>query len=897
MSAGAGDAADATAAREIHIETFGDSAGRAPLGPRTARAIALDPRLAAVFSGDGWMQRSARAADTVSLGELAGYRLVRVVARGAQGTVYEALEPRTARRVAIKRLPNADASVAERVRFLRETEALAGLAHPNIVALLSAPEDDGARLIVMEWIEGAPLDDWADRCWTRLSPREALRTIVAALRKSASAVAAAHARGTIHRDLKPSNVLVTNADEPKVLDFGLAKPLGSRHESSIGEGFAGTPAWASPEQVAGRARDIDARCDVHALGLLLYRALSGRTAFDADAPIAELFESIRGRTPTPPSRLRPGVPRELDLIALRALEKDPARRYQTAEAFARDLDRFLAGEAIEAHPPSTGYLVSKFVRRHRALTAVALVAVVAIVAGALTSLRLAQLAQDSRDDAIARASEADRARTRAERMNGFFQDLLANLREREAAGERSGAREIIALAVAALEKSDTPRDSEAELRATLGIALHEIGEYAGATRQLERAAELLAAQGDRTELARVLCRQSLSATKSGAASEGVEAARHAVEVLATIPTDDALRSLAHERLAFAMVSLNTPAPAIAEADLAIHAATRAGDQLALANALSTKSLALQLTGQLDEALPLAIEAASIARGLATSKPMERARLLHNAAFLLNEKGRAQEALPFVDESIAIREAHFGKAHPALASARSQLAFALRTLGRHDEAVTTLEQSLASLVGDEPQLQILRASTLRHLARTLEIRGRSTDLDRVLGCYRDASRCHVRARSENSIVVYSATKFLYRAILQRDGAPALLEELREFPAELASLAGDPAFEGIARCEGAHALLRARPTAPFTPDAETIRIFRRDLATVETRRDPSSPDALRVRLGLAAILAMSDSAADRAESRSLADTVLEGTTELSGEQSDLARAARALATPAP
>jgi len=102
MSAGAGDAADATAAREIHIETFCDSASRAPLGPRTARAIALDPRLAAVFSGDGWMQRSARAADTVSLGELAGYRLVRVVARGAQGTVYEALEPRTARRVAIK---------------------------------------------------------------------------------------------------------------------------------------------------------------------------------------------------------------------------------------------------------------------------------------------------------------------------------------------------------------------------------------------------------------------------------------------------------------------------------------------------------------------------------------------------------------------------------------------------------------------------------------------------------------------------------------------------------------------------------------------------------------------------------------------------------------------------
>ena len=889
------------AKREGHEEAKREGAKPAPLGPRTARAIALDPRLASVFSGDGWMQRSARAADTVSLGELAGYRLVRVVARGSQGTVYEALEPRTSRRVAIKRLPNADAGAAERARFLRETEALAGLAHPNIVALLSAPEDDGARLIVMEWIDGAPLDDWADRAWSRLAPREALRVIVVALRKAADAVAAAHARGTIHRDLKPSNVLVTGADEPKVLDFGLAKPLGSRHESSIGAGFAGTPAWASPEQVAGRARDIDARSDVHALGLLLYRALAGRTAFDGDAPIAELFESIRRTTPALPSRFRGGVPRELDLVAMRALEKDPSRRYQTAEALARDLDRFLAGEPVEAHPPSAGYLASKFVRRHRALTAVGTVAAVAIVAGAVVSLRLAHDAKTSRDDAILRATEADRARLRAERMNGFFQDLLANLREREAAGERSSAREIIALAVAALEKSSMSRDSEAELRTTLGVALLEIGEHAGALRQLKLATELLAAQDDRAELARVLCIQSLAASRAGVANEGADAARHAIEVLATIPGDGLSRmaagpsiaSTAHERLAYALVSLNTPTPAVAEADIAIRSATEAGDQLGIANALSTKSLALQLAGEIDDALPLALEAAGIARTLPAVKPMERARLLHNAAFLLNEKSRAQEALPLIDESLAIREAHFGKSHPALTAARTQLSTALRTLGRHDEAIAVCEQSIDALGGEDPQQLRLRASAMRHLARSLEIRGQTADSPRILACYRDSARLQVRSGFDNQTVLLSSTKFLYRAILARDGVDALLAEMRALPAELASLASDPSIEAIARCEAAHALVRAKDAPRRTPDAETVRAFRRDLATIQAHRDASSTEALRVRLGLAAILSLSASAAERAESRALAEGALEQIRAIAGERSELARTAQALA----
>ncbi|MFM1868585.1 MAG: Serine/threonine-protein kinase PknB, partial [Planctomycetota bacterium] len=355
----------------------------------SASIIATETEVARAFLSDDWMRRTAQAtrhdANDQSLGQLAGYRLTRIVQRGVQGTVYEAVESRTDRRVAIKRLPLHDATSIESARFARETEALAVLRHPNIVSLLAAPSDDGARLLVMEWIDGIPLDRWADETWARLGARDATTAIVVCLEKVASAVASAHARGIMHRDLKPSNVLILPTGEPKVLDFGLAKALTGAAEVTRANGFAGTPAWAAPEQVTGDPRDIDARTDVHGLGLLLYRALAGRTAFDGTLPILPLFEAIKTATPVPPSRERKSVARELDCITLRALEKEPARRYQSAESLARDLARYLSGEPIDAHPPSAWYIARKFVRRHRAVTALAAIAAAAVVGGTALS--------------------------------------------------------------------------------------------------------------------------------------------------------------------------------------------------------------------------------------------------------------------------------------------------------------------------------------------------------------------------------------------------------------------------------------------------------------------------------------------------------------------------------
>ncbi|MFM7261085.1 MAG: protein kinase domain-containing protein, partial [bacterium] len=522
-------------------------------------------------------------------------------------------EPRKSHRVHIKLLPSEDVASGEAARFSREAETLAGLAHPNVVALLAAPTDDGARLIVMEWIDGAPFDVWADQVWSTHATTEAIARIVQTVATIASAVAAAHRRGVMHRDLKPSNVLVTAHDEAKVLDFGLAKGFADAPLVTQTGGFAGTPGWASPEQVAARPDEIDARADVHALGLLLYRALTGRTAFDTNLPILPLFEAIRTEVPPAPSRLRGAIPRELDLITMQAIEKDPTQRYQSADALERDLERFVAEEPIDAHPPSTTYVVRKFVRRHKAVTALAAIAASAVVTGTIVSAYLAIDASEARNAAVARADEADRARDRAERMNGFFRDLLANLREREAAGDRAGAKEIIALAAESIERAGVPRESEADLRRTLGLAFHEIGDYPRAALQYARATELLTAPADAVHLAEVLLAEARSLQHSSRRSEAPDRAREALAVIDRIDALAPLRAEATSVLAATLVFAGQPAHALAVADDAIALARTSRDETPLAHAMSTRALALELVGRLPEATEQALEAAGLTR--------------------------------------------------------------------------------------------------------------------------------------------------------------------------------------------------------------------------------------------------------------------------------------------
>jgi WD40 repeat protein/predicted Ser/Thr protein kinase len=296
-----------------------------------------------------------------------GYEVAGMLAFGGQGAVYRAMQSGTGRPVAIK-VPLGDAMrrPSTRYRFQREIELTAKLDHPGIVRVIGPCElTDGRLGCVMEFLEGEPFDRWADA--RRAEGRGAVRGIVQAAAQVADAIAYAHQRAILHRDIKPSNVVVTPEGAPHILDFGLAKSLDESAHSfaTLTGAFVGTLSYSAPEQVSGGAHAIDMRTDVYALGLLLYQALTGRLPHDADAPTAEILRQIRELVPPRPSSFAPGVGNELDAVLLKALAKEPDRRYASAAEMRDDLRAWLDGRAVRARFDSRWYVLRKTLRRHR----------------------------------------------------------------------------------------------------------------------------------------------------------------------------------------------------------------------------------------------------------------------------------------------------------------------------------------------------------------------------------------------------------------------------------------------------------------------------------------------------------------------------------------------------
>jgi WD40 repeat protein len=257
-------------------------------------------------------------------------------------------------------LPGRLTDAEGRVRFLVEAEMVARLRHPNLVQIYSLGENDGRPYFEMEYIEGGSLLRRLDGTpWLPVSAAQ----MVAVL---ARAIGQAHRLGIIHRDLKPANVLLTNDDSPKVVDFGLAKSLDADPNLTQSGVFVGTPSYAAPEQVAGSPHAVGPGADIYALGAILYHMLTGRPPFHAPT-VLQTLEHVKSAEPVPPSRLQPGLPRDVETIALKCLEKDPRRRYADAAALAEDLDRFLGGRPILARPIRPAERAQRWIRRRPAV--------------------------------------------------------------------------------------------------------------------------------------------------------------------------------------------------------------------------------------------------------------------------------------------------------------------------------------------------------------------------------------------------------------------------------------------------------------------------------------------------------------------------------------------------
>jgi serine/threonine protein kinase/tetratricopeptide (TPR) repeat protein len=383
--------------------------------------------------------------------EIPGYEVLALLGRGGMGVVYKARQTSLNRLVALKMiLAGADYSAAEVSRFRREAEAVARLQHPNIVQIHDVGEIRGRPYFSMELIEGGSL---AERLGG--TPQSA-RWSAEFVEVLARAVDHAHRVGVVHRDLKPANILLVGSgiasgemaadtvtgqpahgsptailrsplitNQPKITDFGLAKILDSEDGQTTTGTPLGTPSYMAPEQAIGKRDEIGPATDVYGLGAVLYEMLTGRPPFKAETPLGTL-EQVRTQEPVSPSRLQPKIPRDLITICLKCLEKDPRRRYASAEALADDLRRFLDAEPIHARPTAAWERTWKWVKRHPAITAVAMagatsiVVIIAIIASSNARL------QEQRDIAEQKSREAQEQRDVA----------TANLRKARAAVDR-----------------------------------------------------------------------------------------------------------------------------------------------------------------------------------------------------------------------------------------------------------------------------------------------------------------------------------------------------------------------------------------------------------------------------------------------------------------------------
>jgi serine/threonine protein kinase len=520
-------------------------------------------------------------------------------------------------------------------RFEAERQALALMDHPNIAKVLDAGTTaDGRPFFVMELVAGHPLTDYCDA--RRLTVRRRLDLFV----QVCQAVQHAHQKGVMHRDLKPSNILVAEVDGrpmPKVIDFGLAKALqaGTLPDVSLDRSsgaVVGTPRYMAPEQADPAAADVDTRADVYALGVVLYELLVGSTPLSPEtarqADRGEVLRLVReGETPPPTVRLRttpdlPGIAAvrgteparlarevrgDLEWIALRCLEKDRTRRYETASGVAADVRRYLAHEPVLAGPPSRWYRLRKFARRHQAVLGVGTAFAVLLVAAAATATWLAFRATAAERAANAEADKARAARTRTRSaLDDVSSEAVATLLTRQAELTEQHRAFLRRTLERYAEFADDP-DPDPAARADVARAYSRmanirltLGELPEARRTIDRAAELFAALADefpddpayRAELARALTDQGIVCDQQMRRTEAEACFRRANDLytaLAAAHPDNTTYKLGEANTLVSVANLLADRHARPEAEAAYRKAIRFLEPLPDAPDGSTRS--------------------------------------------------------------------------------------------------------------------------------------------------------------------------------------------------------------------------------------------------------------------------------------------------------------------
>ena len=696
-----------------------------------------------------------------------GYDELRELGRGGQGVVYRAVQRSTKRVVAIKLLlDGALASKTTRRRFEREVDLVATLQHQNIVRLYdSGATADGHPYYVMEYIEGTTLDEpirsvsarTADRRQDEASEGTAtealsIRATLNLFKKICEAVNYAHQRGVIHRDLKPSNIRIDPAGEPHVLDFGLAKSAvreqahPDQPSLSMSCQFMGSLPWASPEQAAGQTDLMDVRTDVYSLGVLLFQLLTGQFPYSVSGPLAAVIETIRTTEPARPSSLRRRIDDELDTVVLRTLAKEPERRYQAAGELAREIDRYLKGEPIEAKRDSAWYAVKKAVRRYRLAAGVASAFLVLAVVVAITTSVLYKRALRAERVADERRVQAEAEVEKVRRAKQFLQSMFGSLDPADTAGrDASLLRELLDAAAGRVEEELAGEpEVEAPVRATIGRTYASLGDYAAAEANLTAAINLYLRLPDLdqtetlqaiTDLAGVFREQGRFDAAETAAREALAGFRR----LLGWKHRDTLAAANNLALLLHSVGDLEGAEELYRETLATQRNVLGENH---ADTISTKGNLAQLLldrGAYEEAGPLVEQTLEARRRLLGADHPDTITSINNAARLAQEQGRFDEAEALYTEAIDGYRRVVGDDHPRTLKARSNLAVLYHQLGRLAEAEAVLRDVLARQRRQLPDDDPAAASILNNLARVLQDCGKLDEAEPLLRGVYDSLR--------------------------------------------------------------------------------------------------------------------------------------------------------------
>ncbi len=756
--------------------------------------------------------KDAAPAEAVGAVIAGKYKLLQEIGEGGMGSVFMADQTHPVkRRVAVKVIKAGMDSARVLARFEAERQALALMDHPNIAKVLDAgTTETGRPFFVMELVKGIPLTQFCDE--HKLPVLDRLNLFM----QVCSAVQHAHQKGIIHRDLKPTNILVESHDGkpvPKAIDFGLAKATSgmqlTEHTlfTALGQ-VAGTPLYMAPEQAAFNAIDVDTRADVYALGVILYELLTGTTPIEREtfkkAAFDEMLRVIREQEPpTPSSRISSSeskasvaalrqmepaklgrfVRGELDWIVMKSLSKERDRRYESATAFAKDVERFLNHEPVQAGPPSAAYKLRKFVRRNRPqviAAAVVLLALVAGMAGTTFGLIRAQrarvaetkqrtIAEQKQQEAEASAkSEAEqRAIAEQREREATEAERLAVQREQEAKKARDETKQVLDYLVASFRKSDPAADGEKLTVAELfGQAAEQLETTFPAQPLIQ--AQLLNAIGQ-TYMGLGLYQKAITV---------LERARDLLHNELGEDNEETLTSTNNLAYAYSSAGRLAEALPLYEQTLELLKAKLGPEHPHTLGSMNNLAGAYKSAGRLAEALPLLEQTLELKKAeLGPSHP-DTLLSMNNLASAYQSAGKLSEALPLYEQALELMKAKLGPEHPSTLTVITNLAGAYQAAGRLAEALPLLEQTLeltkAKLGPEHP-------GTLTVMANLAAAYLGASKWDQALPLYEqtlEVMQAKLGPQHPNTLTLMNNLAVAYRSAGKRDQALTLFEQTLE-----------------------------------------------------------------------------------------------------------------------